>query len=443
MQGKNLSNICNTVICFFKKTAVQIDKAVRFAQRKSKLKAQLFAEVLVSGCLSDPTISLERLCKLLRCRGIKITKQGLHQRFNSKASQLMQNFFIESLRQFKTEKSNVIDLLKPFSSVSMIDSSGISLPANLKDLYKGNGGAASEAGLKIQVLFDYLQGQMNQVTITEGCKNDQGFEGHLSQIEKGSLHLQDLGYFKLKSFATIQAQGAYFISRYLCQTKILNEVGEKIDLLNELERSPYFFTKEVWLGQKEKVLVRLIASRLLNNEAVERRINKIKRGAQKKGRTPTKETLELAKWSIYITNVDETMLTDEQIHLVYSLRWQIELFFKLCKSEAGLASISGRKSNRILCELYAKLICITMLLYFCFPLRWQENQEISFQKAYKILKLKALSFFEAIKSPYRLLIFIKELFSDLENFACKDKYRKKRRLTYQKLMDSAGQETLA
>lgn len=441
MQGINLSKICKTVIHLFKNTIPKLDNTVKFVKRKSKLSAQLFAETLIAGCLSDPLISLDRLCKLIKQHGVKITKQGLHQRFNPEAETLMQNIFSESLQQFKTEQSNVIDLLKPFSSVTMVDSSGISLPANLKTLYKGHGGSGSEAALKIQVLFDYLRGQINQVTITESIKNDQSFDSHLSQIEKGSLHLQDLGYFKLKAFTEIQSKDAYYISRYLYPTKILNEVNEPVKLLEELEKSEIFFSKTVFLGKKGQVAARLIAFQLPDKE-IEKRIRKMKRSMQKHGRTPTKESLELAKWSIYITNVPKTLLNDEQIYLVYSLRWQIELFFKLCKSEAGIAKVSGKKANRILCEIYAKLVCIVTLLYFCFPLRWQANQEISFQKAYRILKLRATDFFNALKSPYRFMEFIKSFFDDLKNFAFKDKYRKKRRLAYQKMMDSTGQEFL-
>lgn len=441
MQGINLPKICKTVIHLFKNTVPKLDNTVKFVKRKSKLGAQLFAETLIVGCLSDPMVSLDRLCKLIKQNGVKITKQGLHQRFNSEAETLMQNIFLESLQQFKTEQSNVIDLLKPFSSVTMVDSSGISLPANLKAMYKGHGGSGSEAALKIQVLFDYLRGQINQVTITDSVKNDQSFDGHLSQIEKGSLHLQDLGYFKLKAFTEIQNKDAYYISRYLYPTKILNELNEPVDLFVELQKSELFFSKTVFLGKKGQVEARLIAFRLPGEE-IEKRIRKMKRSTQKHGRTPTKESLELAKWSIYITNVPKIMLNDKQVYLVYSLRWQIELFFKLCKSEAGIAKVSGKKTNRILCEIYAKLICIVTLLYFCFALRWRKNQEISFQKAYRTLKLRAADFFIALKSPYRLMEFIKSFFDDLKDFAFKDKHRKKRRLAYQKIMDSTGQEAL-
>ena len=351
----------------------------------------------------------------------------------------MQSLFQEAVHLFKTDQSNMINLLKPFSSVVMADSSGISLPYSLKPVYKGSGGSASEAGLKIQVLFDYLQGQMKQLTVTEGVRNDQSFDGHLSQIEPGSLHLQDLGYFKLTSFQAIQAKGAHFISRYLQGTSLLDEANKEIDLLSELRKTGPAFSKEVRLGKKEKIAVRLIASRLPEDE-VEKRLRKIHRTGQKRGKTPAKEKLELAQWSIYITNVPENVLNDEQIHLVYTLRWQIELFFKLCKSEAGIAKVSGKKIDRVLCEIYAKLICVVMLLYFCFPLRWQDNREVSFYKAYAVLKLNASRFLEALKSPCRLLNLMRDFMSDINDFGLKDKCRKKRPPTYQKLIDSTGQK---
>lgn len=123
MQGKNISKSCAPVINFFTKTVQQANKAVKFVRRKSKLTAQLFCEALICGCLSDSKISLERMCEMLKERGIKITKQGLHQRFNDEAKLLMQTLFEKSLVQFKTEQSDVVELLKPFSSVKITDSS--------------------------------------------------------------------------------------------------------------------------------------------------------------------------------------------------------------------------------------------------------------------------------------------------------------------------------
>jgi len=82
MQGRNLSKICNTVICFFSKTTTEFGKAVRFVKRRSKLTAALFAESFIMASLSNPNISLEDMRRLIKKRGVIITKQGLHQRFD-------------------------------------------------------------------------------------------------------------------------------------------------------------------------------------------------------------------------------------------------------------------------------------------------------------------------------------------------------------------------
>jgi len=439
MQGEIVPKICKTFIKFFSKTVAQVDETVKFVKRKSKVDAQLFSEVLIAGCLSDRAISLENLCMLMKERGVQITKQGLDQRFNPEASSLMRTLLSESLSQFKEEKKEMLDLLKPFSGVKMVDSSGIELPSTLKDQFRGYGGDASEAAVKLQTMFNYTQGQIDEIVFTDARKSDQGFKGHWKQIGDGTLHLQDLGYFDLKFFEQVQEKKAYFISRYLNPTKIWDENSEPVNLLDELRSASRLVERNVLLGKKGSVNARLIALRLPDEE-VEKRIRKLKAKAQKRGKDLTQETLELAKWSIYVTNVPEKWLNAGQIHLVYTLRWQIELFFKLCKSEAGINKISSRKTDRVLCEIYAKLICVVTLMYLCLPVRWCKDQELSLCKAYKAFRLRAFDFFKALKSLYRLSVFIKSFHSDLNDFSLKDKCRKKRRLTHQKIMDSAGQQ---
>jgi hypothetical protein len=441
MQEESISKLCKEVIVFFKQTIVDVGKAAKFVKRKSKLTAQLFAETLIIGCLSDNEVSLERQCRLIKRMEVKISKQGLHQRFNDAATELMRCLFTKSLKKFETRVTDVPELLKPFSEVKIRDSTAISLPESLKKVFKGYGGAASDAGLKIQLLFNYVQGQIGDVVLTDGCRSDQGFSGQLD-ITRDALYLQDLGYFKVKLFKKIQDQGAYFISRYLYPTGIYNKDGTSIGLFKELKKAGCVFTKKVWLGSKDKIEVKLTAKRL-PLDIVVKRICKIKRDAKRRRKGVSKEMLELANWSIYITNIEENILSDEQIHLIYSLRWQIELFFKLCKSEAGIDKISSKKTDRILCEIYAKLICVVNLLYLCFPVKWQEGCEISYYKAYRAMRLRAMEFFLALNSLYRLIGFIKSFISDLKDFALKDRYRIRRQLTYQKILRTVGQKACA
>ena len=108
MQGRTLSKICVPVIHFFNKAIDDASQSVKFVKRKSKLDAKNFVETLICSCISGDSVSLERMCALLKSRGIKMTKQGLHQRFNADAQQLMKKLFARALDQFKTEKDKAV-----------------------------------------------------------------------------------------------------------------------------------------------------------------------------------------------------------------------------------------------------------------------------------------------------------------------------------------------
>jgi hypothetical protein len=54
------------------------------------------------------------------------------------------------------------------------------------------------------------------------------------------------------------------------------------------------------------------------------------------------------------------MLTATEVFEVAHLRWQIELLFKLWKSELQLDEWRSENPWRILCEIYAKLIAIVI-----------------------------------------------------------------------------------
>jgi len=438
MQDQNLTKITKNVIKFLSKRATELNKTIGFSQRNSKIDAQVFAESLILGCFSDPLISLSGLCVFIK-KKVLVTKSGIQQRFNLKAVALMKGLLESAIKDFKTEQVKIIDLLKDFKSVYLIDSTGISLPATMKDIYKGPGGGASVAGLKLQVLIDYVKGHIESITMTNAVSSDQGFKQYLDFFKPNCLYLQDLGYFSVKTFTKIIKMKAYFISRFLTQTNVYDENGVLIDLLTELRQTKVCFSKKVTL--KNKLPIRLVGYRLPLLQA-EKRIKELKKASKKRGYTPKKISLELAKWAICITNIDESMLKDEHIYLVYTVRWQIELFFKLCKSNLGLDKIQGKTTPRVLCEIYAKLICAVLLIYLCFPQRWQSQDELSNIKSYNLLHNKMALFCQALKSTYRLKKFLISFHNDLKDFALKEKPNKNKIITYQALTEAAKQQII-
>ncbi len=147
---------------------------------------------------------------------------------------------------------------------------------------------------------------------------------------------------------------------------------------------------------KHRLPVRLIAIPLAQ-EAADRLRYKAKQAAKRRGRTVSKERLALLGWLIFVTNVPDSMLSAELVALLYRVRWQIELVFKLWKSFCGLRHVADLRLDRLLTELYARLIGIVLTHFLLAPIRmpygpWA-NREISPAQVH--LTLQALcSFFE-------------------------------------------------
>ena len=57
-----------------------------------------------------------------------------------------------------------------------------------------------------------------------------------------------------------------------------------------------------------------------------------------------------------MTNVPQEKLTWREVWVVYRLRWQVELLFKRWKSLGGLGHSVGTKQDRLVVEVYAKLL---------------------------------------------------------------------------------------
>ncbi len=127
------------------------------------------------------------------------------------------------------------------------------------------------------------------------------------------------------------------------------------------------------------------------------------------------------------------MISDKNIFIVYKLRWQIELLFKLSKSQAGIDKVAGRKQPRIICEMYAKLILVTLVLYLTKADILDEKPEISLTKAFKKLKTYGSDFIKALKSEYLLKKLLHNVIEIFSKTALKEHKRKKRRTSFQLL----------
>ena len=342
---------------------VVADKAARevgFTKRESKMTGSKFVQTIVLGWLKRPDARLEELSQSAASVGLEISAQGIDQRFTREAADLLQHVLDAALGQVIAADPVAIPVLRRFGGVVVQDSSIISLPDDLADVWKGCGGSNGHltAALKVQVRFDVLTGTLTGPMLETGRTSDRGSVLQSAPLPAKSLRIADLGYFSVDQLGQIDAQDAYFLTRFHLQTALFDIEGNRMQLSSILATAPTGqIDRRVLVGAERKLPVRFLAVRV-PDEVAEQRRRKVTAEARHKGGAPSQVRLRFADWNILITNVSEETLSLHEAMTLVRVRWQIELLFKLWKSHGKIDEWRTKKPSRILCETYAKLIAM-------------------------------------------------------------------------------------
>ncbi len=71
---------------------------------------------------------------------------------------------------------------------------------------------------------------------------------------------------------------------------------------------------------------------------------------------------QTADYNLFITSASEELLDIENAWKAYTLRWQIELVFKIWKSLWKIDKVKKVKKERLECYIYSKLFIIVLSL---------------------------------------------------------------------------------
>ena len=93
--------------------------------------------------------------------------------------------------------------------------------------------------------------------------------------------------------------------------------------------------------------------------ADERR-RRLRATARRKQVAPSAASLAMADWTVFITNAPAALLSLDEALVLGRARWQIELLFKLWKSQGRIDESRSTKPWRVLCEVYAKLLAMVV-----------------------------------------------------------------------------------
>lgn len=94
--------------------------------------------------------------------------------------------------------------------------------------------------------------------------------------------------------------------------------------------------------------------------------------------------------------------------ILYRVRWQIELLFKLWKTHNQIDQSRSHKSYRILCEIYIKLLVVLIQHWILLTGLWNIPQR-SLVKGTQLIKEQAARLAEAVEDRNKLLAFLAEM----------------------------------
>jgi hypothetical protein len=333
-----------------------------------------------------------------------LTKGAIH----SKLQPAKEAFFEQLLsmaisKSMETPSSDAIknNLLTSFKRVFVEDSMCCSLPRNLFESFRGAHSTTNKdvATARIQFRTELKSNTVSNISIQSYRDNDQKFSGDiLSQLSKDDLVLRDMGYYVLRNFRTIIEKKAFFLSRLPFQTYVYQADGaEQIDLYrilkNAAKKGRTVFDKQVVIGKKEQLSVRLVAIRVPQNVYQTRRRKAVKR--MNNHRNYSEGYLDSLEWTIFITNVSEQVWTPLQMLKVYGFRWRIEIIFKCWKSHFNFERMFTQKNTmtlpRATITIYLLLIWITLIFmqfynFFFDKVLTIKNEFISILKFAKFFK---------------------------------------------------------
>lgn len=422
--------------------AYKLGRSTGFVQRECKLDGASFVQTLVFSFLANPEATGAELTQTAAALGVTITESGLTQRFTQTAASLLHGVLAEAIKRVLAAEPWDIALLSQFSAVYLEDSTVVVLPAALQELWRGCGNAHDQgaAALKLTLRLDLRSGWLDGLSLNSGRTADTKAAAPITSIAAGALYLADLGFFGLKRLRSLDEQGAFFLSRLHAQVTLFTADGQRVDDLAALlaSKSEAALDLAVELGVGERLKARLVALRA-PQEVVDQRRRRLRKEALRRGRALSARQLALAAWTLFVTNVPAEQLSIKALLILARTRWQIELVFKRWKSQGKLDCSRSELPERVLSEVYAKLIAMLIQHWVSLISLWGYPDR-SLSKAMDVVQKYALHFAERLWDSGHVCETLATIVRVLDA-TCRMGRRRKRPLTYQLLLE-AGEHLL-
>jgi Transposase DDE domain len=415
----------------------EIGRQTGVIKRQRKFSGSTLLKTIVLTLLKYPNAKPDQFVATAAQLGVLVSPQALEKRFSPQLVPFLRASLEHLLEQTISASPAMIPLLKRFTAAEVGDSSMVTLPDEYAEEFPGCGGTSGsgKAAVKIQVRWDLLSGKLSKLVVEPGRCSDGQNEAAEDDLKPGSLTIRDLGYFSLKRFQTLGANGVYWISRWQQGTLVFDPEGQPLELLGHLRsnhgKGP--IDMPILLGTAERLPCRLIALRVPQEVANRRRQTAYEK-ARKHGRVPTQEHLAWCEWTILVTNCPEDLLSWKEVIVLYRARWQIELMFKLWKSHNHLAAYRQTWSAvERMAMFWAKLIGVVLQHWLLLTSTWS-NHRRSLWKAAQVISEWIATLTVVLDDEDRLIDTLTKMSTAVAAVA-NQKLQKKRPSSFQLLLN--------
>jgi hypothetical protein len=378
----------------------------------SRLSGAAFLDMMVQYIAAQGEGSLNDQCDyLLEHHGIELTKQSLDERYHTFAVAFMKSCYQAVLAQAFHDR--VEGITTAFKGIYLTDSTIVQLPCQLATFYQSTAAGASagsRASIKIHQTIELLRFQIHDLLLTDGKKGDAGYwKNRHFELGENNLWIADLGYFCWETLTEV-AENNYFLCRYKTGAALYlkDHTGQEqsLDLQAYLQQdagaAAGMQSVEVYIGKEDQRIKARLLFEQVPEEVKQQRLEhcrKVQVNTPKHRKPWQTSALKefLCGYNLYLTNATADKLGEEVVRLIYSLRWQIELLFRIWKSLLLIEHTQGMNIFRFECFLYGRLLFIllsTELLSFIRSTLQDAaiEVELSEWKTLKLIKKKPVAY---------------------------------------------------
>ena len=326
-----------------------------FYQRQPRaIEAFSFALCCSMAALAEGKRGFASVWRLLSAAaGVDVARSAVTQRFGDGSAKLMEELFVRAVAKLpSTPAPELLSRLKEFREVLADDGSVVTLSPLLSKLFPSTRTNSVEAAGKVHATADLVRRRVVAVEVT-GERESELAIARAHSPKPGVLYMRDLGYTSYDHFAEIKGAKAHLLYR-----------------LKDNANPTIVAVRHGVLAPAEAVR----RSRGLNSP--ELRFTVSRRTFDVDARFETKngaETLRVvgvfnpatAKYHCYVTTLSPDDWTPEDLAALYSLRWVIELLFKLLKSSCHLDHLDTSDPGALRTHIYSSLLAATILSSVC------------------------------------------------------------------------------